>query len=132
MKSFLKFLVFVLLLADGHFMIKSGRPKFGAVENESGKIYTSRQIEDRAADGPYLNAFNEEYTHLVVRLSLACQLTKIENGGAAAMVGYRRFCVGRSPTSNSNEQQSHLAGLWSDCLAGKGHIVTNNSPSTAR
>src|SRR6202048_1834495 len=128
MKSFLKFLVFVLLLALVISLIYVWQARqFGAVETRAEKFTPADKSKIELGSVPLLERLNEEYTHLadtvVPRVvSINTMKTVVQRQWSDPL---EYFFGGRSRRRNSTEQQ--VTSLGSGVIVSReGHIVTNN------
>jgi serine protease Do len=128
MKSFLKFLVFVLLLALVISLIYVWQAKqFGAVETRAEKFTPADKSKIELGSVPLLERLNEEYTHLADTVvpsvvSITTMKTVVQRQWSDPL---EYFFGGRSRRRNSTEQQ--VTSLGSGVIVSReGHIVTNN------
>jgi serine protease Do len=128
MKSFLKFLVFVLLLALVISLIYVWQAKqFGPVETKTEKFTPADKSQIDVGSVPILERLNEEYQHLaetVVPSVVSITTMKTVQRQWSDPLDY--FFGGRhSKRKDSTEQQ--VTSLGSGVIVSKeGHIVTNN------
>jgi serine protease Do len=128
MKSFLKFLVFVLLLALVISLIYVWQAKqFGAAETRTEKFTPADKSKIELGSVPLLERLNEEYTHLADTVvpsvvSITTMKTVVQRQWSDPL---EYFFGGRSRRRNPTEQQ--VTSLGSGVIVSReGHIVTNN------
>jgi S1-C subfamily serine protease len=128
MKSFLKFLVFVLLLALVISLIYVWQAKqFGPAETKTEKFTPADKSQLELGSVPLLDRINEEYTRLADTVvpsvvSITTTKTVVQRQWSDPL---EYFFGGRSRGRNSTEQQ--VTSLGSGVIVSKeGHIVTNN------
>lgn len=129
MKSFLKFLVFVLLLALVISLIYVWQAKqFGTVEPKAEKFTPADKSQIELGSVPILERLNEEYTHLADTVipsvvSITTMKTVVQRQWSDPLEYF--FGGGRSRGRNPTEQQ--VTSLGSGVIVSQeGHIVTNN------
>src|SRR6202045_938857 len=128
MKSFLKFLVFVLLLALVISLIYVWQARqFGAAETRAEKFTPADKSKIELGSVPLLERLNEEYTHLADTVvpsvvSITTMKTVVQRQWSDPL---EYFFGGRSRRRNPTEQQ--VTSLGSGVIVSQeGHIVTNN------
>jgi serine protease Do len=128
MKSFLKFLVFVLLLALVISLIYVWQAKqFGAPETRTEKFTLADKSKIEVGSIPLLERLNEEYTHLADNVvpsvvSITTMKTVVQRQWSDPL---EYFFGGRLRGRNPTEQQ--VTSLGSGVIVSQeGHIVTNN------
>ena len=128
MKSFLKFLVFVLLLALVISLIYVWQAKqFGAAETRAEKFTPADKSKIELGSVPLLERLSEEYTHLADTVvpsvvSITTMKTVVQRQWSDPL---EYFFGGRSRRRNPTEQQ--VTSLGSGVIVShEGHIVTNN------
>jgi serine protease Do len=128
MKSFLKFLVFVLLLALAISLIYVWQAKqFGAAETKAEKFTPADKSKIEVGSVPLLERLNEEYTHLADTVvpsvvSITTMKTVVQRQWSDPL---EYFFGGRLRGRNPTEQQ--VTSLGSGVIVSlEGHIVTNN------
>lgn len=128
MKSFLKFLVFVLLLALVISLIYVWQARqFGAVDAKTEKFTPAGKPKIELGSVPLLERLNEEYTRLADTVvpsvvSITTMKTVVQRQWSDPL---EYFFGGRSQRRNPTEQQ--VTSLGSGVIVShEGHIVTNN------
>jgi serine protease Do len=128
MKSFLKFLVFVLLLALVISLIYVWQAKqFGAAETKPETFTPADKSKIEIGSVPLLERLNEEYTHLADTVvpsvvSITTMKTVVQRQWLDPL---EYFFGGRLRGRNPTEQQ--VTSLGSGVIVSQeGHIVTNN------
>jgi serine protease Do len=128
MKSFLKFLVFVLLLALVISLIYVWQAKqFGVAETKAEKFTPADKSKIDIGSVPMLERLNEEYTHLAATVvpsvvSITTMKTVVQRQWSDPL---EYFFGGRLRHRNPTEQQ--VTSLGSGVIVSQeGHIVTNN------
>jgi len=128
MKSFLRFLVFVLLLALVISLIYVWQAKqFGPVETKPDKLTLADKPKVDLGSIPLLERLNDEYTHLADTVvpsvvSITTMKTVVQRQWSDPL---EYFFGGRS--SRRNPTQRQVTSLGSGVIVShEGHIVTNN------